>query len=182
MKWEAFDEIKDCGAITYQRHEDERGWFQELWSAEKNYDAHIPLPTKWAQDNTSFSYAGVLRGFHIQRRKPQGKLVTCLAGRILDVCLDLRRDSPTYLRLTRVILDGSEPRSFWLPPGTAHAFIAITDALIHYRCTTPYDPATDGGVNATSPELALVWPPGEWIRSAKDRALPKLVDYLATIT
>lgn len=181
MKWEAFDEIKDCGIVHYPRFEDERGWFQELWNKKTLAEAGVPLPWAWAQENTSFSYAGVLRGFHVQQNAPQGKLVTCLAGSILDVCLDLRRDSPSYLRMTRVLLDGAEPRSFWLPPGTAHAFIALSDALIHYKCTTPYDAASDGGVNASSPEVAMVWPPGEWTRSEKDRGLPKLVDYLNSI-
>lgn len=178
MKWIPFDEVKDCGLVTYDRHEDERGWFQELWNKREQAIAGIPLPWSWAQDNTSFSYAGVLRGFHLQSFQPQGKLVTCIAGRIMDVCLDLRLNSPTFMRMTRVMLDGGEAKSFWLPPGCAHGFIAITDAIVHYRCDTLYDPKFDGGVNATSPELAMVWPPGSWIRSEKDRKLPLLMDYL----
>lgn len=180
MKWEPFDEIKDCGMLTYDRFEDDRGYFQEIWNKNKMAKEGIPLPWSWAQDNTSFSFAGVLRGFHIQSHQPQGKLVTCLAGRIMDVCLDLRRDSPTFLKMTRVILDADHTRSFWLPPGTAHAFIAFEDSLVHYRCTTPYDRESDGGVNSSSPELALVWPPGHFIRSNKDRELPMLVDYMKT--
>ena len=181
MKWEPFNEIEGCGLVTYERYEDDRGYFQELWNRPRLAEAGVPLPWSWAQDNTSFSHAGVLRGFHIQREQPQGKLVTCLAGRIMDVCLDLRRASPTFLRMTRVILDGAEPQSFYLPPGTAHAFIALTEALIHYRCSTAYDRNSDGGVDAMSPELAMVWPPGSWYRSAKDRGLPKLMDYVQTI-
>ncbi len=181
MRWTAFDEIDGCGVLEYGRHGDERGFFEELYNRKAMADAGVPLPWAWAQDNVSFSYAGVLRGFHVQRAHPQGKLVTCLAGRIMDVCLDTRRGSPTFLKMTRLILDGSEPRSFYLPPGTAHAFIAITDSMVHYRCTTPYDKASDGGINATSPEVAMVWPPGNWTRSEKDRALPNLVDYLGSI-
>lgn len=178
MKWEPFDEIKDCGMLTYDRFEDDRGYFNETYNRKVMADEGIPLPWSWAQDNASWSYAGVLRGFHIQRNNPQGKLVTCLAGRIMDVCLDLRPSSPTFLKMTRVILDGEHPRSFWLPPGTAHAFIAFEDSLVHYKCSTPYDKESDGGVNASSPELAMVWPPGTWIRSEKDRRLPLLTEYL----
>lgn len=178
MRWTSFTEIESCGLLEYDRYEDDRGYFQELLSRKKLVEAGIPLPWNWAQDNTSFSYAGMLRGFHLQRKNPQGKLVTCLAGRIMDVCLDLRPKSPTFMRMTRVILSGEAPQSFWLPPGTAHAFIALTDALIHYRCTTAYDPDSDGGVNASSPEVAMVWPPGTWMRSEKDRRLPMLMDYV----
>lgn len=178
MKWEPFEEIEGCGVLTYDRFDDERGFFEEIYNKKKMAEAGVPLPWSWAQDNVSFSYGGVLRGFHLQRSHPQGKLVTCLAGRIMDVCLDLRPQSPTFLKMTRVILDGAEPRSFWLPPGTAHAFIAFDESMIHYRCTTAYDSDSDCGVNAMSPEVAMVWPPGEFIRSEKDRALPKLVDYM----
>lgn len=179
MRWEPHDEILGCGILHYPRFEDDRGFFQELYNRKEMVKADVPLPFAWAQDNTSFSVAGVLRGFHLQRAHPQGKLVTCLLGRILDVCLDLRRDSPTFLKMTRVILDEAKPCSFWLPPGTAHAFIALEDSMIHYRCTTPYDKESDGGVNAMSPEVAMVWPPGTFHRSEKDRALPSLAEYLS---
>lgn len=180
--WEPFDEIKDCGVLRTERYEDERGYFQEIWNRKEFASLGIPLPWNWAQDNISFSFAGVMRGFHLQRESPQGKLVTCIYGKIMDVCLDLRPTSPTYLKMTRFILDGDSGDSFYLPPGTAHAFLAFENSLVHYRCTTTYDKNSDGGVNAVSPELSMVWPPGNFFRSEKDRALPMLVDYLKVIT
>lgn len=178
ISWTPFDEIYGSGVLNFKRHEDDRGYFQEQWSREAFAKEGIPLPWNWAQDNTSFSFAGVQRGFHLQRNNPQGKLVTCLYGKIMDVCLDLRVESPTYLKMTRIMLNGDHAQSFWLPPGTAHAFLAFENSLVHYRCTTPYDAATDGGINSMSPELAMVWPPGAFIRSERDRDLPLLVDYL----
>lgn len=181
MKFVPFDEIEGCGMLTYPRYDDDRGFFQELFNRQIIANEKIPFPWSWAQENVSASYAGVLRGFHIQGNKPQGKLVTCLMGRIMDVCLDLRPNSKSFMKMTRVFLDSTNPQSFYLPEGTAHAFIALTDCLVHYKCTTPYDKHSDGGVNAITPELAMVWPPGEWQRSDKDRALPNLVDYLNSL-
>lgn len=180
MKWEPFKEIRDCGVLVVDRHEDERGSFEEMWNRKEFARAGIPLPWNWAQDNMSYSLQGVLRGFHIQRNEPQGKLVTCLAGRILDVCVDVRRDSPTFMHMTRVILDHSEGKSFYLPPGTAHAFLALTDALVHYRCTTAYDKESDGGFNAFTPEAGYIWPGGQFVRSEKDLRLPTLQQWLDT--
>lgn len=178
MKFQAFEEVEGCGMLTYDRYNDDRGFFQELYNRKACASDRIPFPWSWAQDNVSASWAGVLRGFHVQRDNPQGKLVTCLTGRIMDVCLDVRPKSPTFLKMTRVILDGLIPQSFYLPPGTAHAFISLTDCVVHYKCTTPYDKNSDGGINAMSPEVAMVWPPGNFIRSDKDRCLPNLVDYI----
>lgn len=181
MKWIPYNEIVDCGIVEYERFADDRGYFQELWNRKTLAENGIPLPWNYAQDNTSFSYEGVMRGFHIQSNNPQGKLVTCLYGKIMDVCLDLRHTSPTFLHMTRVILDGRRAQSFWLPPGTAHAFLALENSLIHYKCTTPYDKESDGGANACSPELQFVWPVGNFFRSEKDRELPMLSEYLGRL-
>lgn len=178
MKWEPFAEVKDCGVLHYDRYQDDRGYFQELYNRKACIDAGAPFPWAWAQDNVSYSHAGVLRGFHVQSNNPQGKLVTCLLGRIMDVCLDVRHSSPTFMKMTRVILSEEQGASFYLPPGTAHAFIALEPSIIHYRCTTPYDKDSDGGINASSPEVSMVWPPGQWTRSEKDLKLPNLMDYL----
>jgi dTDP-4-dehydrorhamnose 3,5-epimerase len=178
IEWEPCNEIEGCGIVRYNDYQDDRGYFKEVWNRKTFAEAGIPLPWNWAQDNVSFSHAGVLRGFHIQNKNPQGKLITCIYGRIMDVCLDLRRESPTFMKMTRVILDGESSMSFYCPPGTAHAFIALEASLVHYRCTTAYEREHDGGVNSSSPELAMVWPPGSFMRSEKDRALPMLVDYL----
>lgn len=181
MIWHPFEEIKDCGLLELSQHQDMRGYFMETFNKETFAKNGIPLPWGWAQDNISYSHAGVMRGFHFQKENPQGKLITCLYGNILDVCLDLRKTSPSYLKMTRVLLSHKKAQSFYLPPGTAHAFLALEDSLIHYRCSTPYHKESDYGIDACSPELAMVWPMGEFLRSDRDRALPKLMDYLTTI-
>jgi dTDP-4-dehydrorhamnose 3,5-epimerase len=178
VKWHPFDEVKDCGVVERDRYSDDRGFFQETWNRKEWAKAGIPLPWGWAQENTSFSRQGVLRGFHLQSENPQGKLITCVYGKIMDVCLDLRPHSPTFMKMTRMILDGSEALSFYCPPGTAHAFLAMESSMVSYHCTQPYDQTVDGGINATSPELAMVWPPGEYFRSERDRSLPSLSEYL----
>lgn len=181
MKWHAFDEIQGCGVLEYPRHCDDRGYFQENLNRKTLASEGIPLPWSWAQDNTSFTYAGVIRGFHLQKNNPQGKLVTCIYGKIMDVCLDLRMDSPTFMKMTRIMLDGDTPQSFYLPAGTAHAFVAFEDSIIHYKCTTPYDAESDSGINACSEELQFVWPPGKYIRSEKDQNLQTLRSYLGLL-
>ena len=178
MIWHPFNEIEGCGMLEYKRFEDDRGFFSERFNRKEIAKNEIPLPWSFKQQNISFSYAGVLRGFHLQHNNPQGKLVTCITGRIMDVCLDMRPQSKSYMKMTRVMLDGLKPQSFWLPPGCAHAFLAFEDSLVQYECSTEYDKASDAGINACSPELQMLWPPGEFTRSERDRSLPLLSQYL----
>lgn len=179
MNWLNIPEVSGCGLLMLEPKFDERGYFMETWNRQKYAaDIDILLPFNFAQDNVSFSKKGVLRGFHIQSNNPQGKLVTVLDGKILDVCFDARRTSSTFGKCTRVMLDGENPQSFWLPPGTAHAFLALEDSVVHYKCSTPYDAESDGGFNAYSPDLSMLWPPGRYLQSEKDRKLPPVMDYL----
>ena len=135
------------------------------------------MPVEWPQDNISNSNKGVLRGLHIQKTNPQGKLVRCIRGKILDVCLDLRRDSPTFLKHTAVILDDPS-KALYCPPGTAHGFFAIEESMIYYKCTSFYDKSSDGGIWAHDPELNIDWPAAHSIMSDKDMSLPKLEEFL----
>jgi dTDP-4-dehydrorhamnose 3,5-epimerase len=116
---------------------------------------------------------------HIQRKNPQGKLVRCMRGRIFDVCLDLRLDSPTFMQWHHEILLGA--KSMYCPPGTAHGFVALEpDSVIYYKCTTLYDKETDGGIYAFSQALAPHWPiPRDLvIMSEKDQRLPTIDQWL----
>ncbi len=151
-------------------------WTQDSFS-------EVGLPTEWPQDNISISSQFVVRGLHIQRRNPQGKLVHCIQGAILDMCLDLRRDSPTFLGTH---MERLEPgRSLYCPPGTAHGFLALEDrSIVYYKCSTLYDRETDGGVDFLDPDLDSHWP-RTWnqmyslIRSDKDKGLPSVREWLA---
>lgn len=173
----SFTGVKDCFVIEQKLFEDMRGFFLETF---KEKDFHkIGLPTYWPQDNQSGSKQDVLRGLHIQRRNPQGKLVRCTHGAVYDVCLDLRKESPTFLRWHGEILTGG--KSMYCPPGTAHGFLALEpDSVVYYKCTSLHDPETDGGLQALDHELGIKWPlpPNGLIMSQKDKELPSLKQWL----
>ncbi len=158
---------------------DDRGAFLESWHAERYAEAGIPGP--FVQDNVSWSRRGVLRGLHFQEAPhAQGKLVTCLAGRVWDVAVDLRPDSPHFRRWVGVELDAAAPRQLWIPPGFGHGFVVLSDeALFAYKCTEVYVPEADGGVRWDDPELAIAWPVAEPVLSPKDAALPTVAEWLA---
>ena len=167
--------VGGCRVITTRLYEDIRGVFAECWQEEDFRE--VGIPTHWPQDNFSSSKKGVARGLHIQRENPQGKLVRALSGRILDICLDIRPDSPTYGKSHCEVLSGG--KAMYLPPGTAHAFIALTDCVVYYKCTTLYHEESDGGINLFDPDLDL---PGFVLKSVtlseKDRKLPELKEWL----
>jgi dTDP-4-dehydrorhamnose 3,5-epimerase len=152
---------------------DARGFFIERYHAER-YRAH-GMDDRFVQDNHSRSRRGTLRGLHIQRRHPQGKLVTCLRGAVYDVVVDLRQRSPTFSRWAAVEL--AEDSQLWIPPGLAHGFCALSDeADVLYKCTDVYHPDDEGGIVWDDPDLAIPWPVEAPLLSDKDRALPRLRD------
>lgn len=105
------------------------------------------IDTAFVQDNHSHSRHGVLRGLHFQRRRPQGKLVWVVRGRVYDVAVDVRHGSPTFARWEGVIPDDSDCRQLYIPPGFVHGFCALSDsAEFVYKCTTYYDPQDGGDV------------------------------------
>lgn len=166
------ENIEGAYLVPLNVHVDERGQFFELLrDGEKQF----------VQQNVSISRAGVLRGVHFQTESPQGKLVTCLQGTILDVIIDLRQDSPTFLETFATILSDEEPHSFYVPAGCGHSFLTLSDkAIVHYNCTSYYNKAHDAGVRWDSPELKPLYCLGskQPIVSVKDRNLPTLAEYL----
>lgn len=168
--------IEGCWTVKNDVFRDDRGTFLETWNS-KDF-SEVGLPIKWPQDNVSVSHRTVMRGLHIQRRKPQGKLVRCLRGSILDVCLDLRDDSPTFKRMHIEILQKGQ--GLYLPPGTAHGFLALSNqSVVYYKCTTLYDKNSDGGVNFMSVDQQIMGGlNGTFIMSPKDMGLPMLEDWL----
>ena len=125
----------------------------------------------------STSNCGVIRGMHFQIPDcAHAKVVTCLRGRILDVVVDLRRDAPTFGQHWSVVLGAVDPAVFYIPVGFAHGFLALEpDALVHYRCTTPYSREHDRGIRWDS--FGYNWPETNPIMSARDRALPSLAEF-----
>jgi dTDP-4-dehydrorhamnose 3,5-epimerase len=153
---------------------DERGYFLELYR-EDRYRRSIPA--LFVQDNQSFSRRGVLRGLHYQTGRPQGKLVTVLDGEIFDVAVDVRRGSPAFGQVETVMLSGENHRQLYIPEGFAHGFqVTGESALVVYKCTDIYDPASERGIRWDDPALAIPWPDAGPILSVKDRTFPTLGD------
>ena len=148
---------------------DSRGWFMETFNAGV-FGTH-GLPETFAQDNQSFSKRGVLRGLHYQLEQPQGKLVRCTRGRIVDVAVDIRRSSPLFGRHEAVELSEENRLMLWIPPGYAHGFAVLSDgAEVLYKCTTLRHAASERSILWSDPELGIDWQVAEPIVSEKDAA------------
>ena len=158
---------------------DSRGFFKETFQARRYRDlAGIELP--FVQDNYSRSQKGVLRGLHFQISKPQGKLVSCPAGEVLDVAVDIDPGSPTCGQHVAVLLSAENHRQLWVPPGYAHGFLVLSDtADFAYKCTDYYDPSDEGGILWNDPDIGIEWPISAPLLSAKDLKNLTLKDWLA---
>jgi dTDP-4-dehydrorhamnose 3,5-epimerase len=157
-------------------HTDARGFFSRTFDVEVVRSAGID-PTGFAQDSISRSHRGVIRGLHLRAGKGEAKLVRCSSGAIFDVVVDLRRDSPTYLRWESFTLTGDEQTSVYIPAGCAHGFQALTEpADISYRIDRPHDPAEDVTIAHDEPSLAIRWPLPVTIMSERDRMAPALTN------
>lgn len=160
---------------------DDRGCFMETWQSRRYEEAGIAGP--FVQDNHSCSVRGVLRGIHFQRTRPQGKLISVSLGRVYDVAVDLRPQSPTFGRWFGTELSEENHHQLWLAPGMGHAFLVLSEtAHFHYKCTDYYVPGDEGTIIWNDPELAIAWPleaAGRTagtppVLSAKDAAAPGL--------
>lgn len=168
-------ELAGVAVIELEPVRDERGSFARTFDAEL-FAAH-DLDASVVQCNTSFNHrAGTLRGLHYQAAPHgEGKLVRCTRGRVFDVAVDLRPDSPTHRRWLGVELDAAGGRSLFVPAGCAHGFQTLQDGSeVHYQMTRAYVPEAARGVRWDDPAFAIEWPdpPGgaERILSAHDRA------------
>jgi dTDP-4-dehydrorhamnose 3,5-epimerase len=156
-------------------HGDARGFFMESWRASRYEEAG--LPGRFAQSNMSRSGKGVIRGLHYQQPQPQGKLVSVLEGRIFDVGVDIRPDSPTFRQWAGVELSSDNHRQLYVPEGFAHGFCVLGDtALLAYLCTAEYRPEYDHAVAWDDPEIGIRWPLENGRLSARDAAAPRLAD------
>jgi len=169
-------EITGLTLIKAQVFGDERGFFFETY---KYADfSQAGLGENLVQDNYSRSVKGVLRGLHYQKDpKAQGKLVTCIKGRIFDVAIDIRRGSPNYGRWTGVELSEENRHLLYLPPGFAHGFQVMSDcADVMYKCTQEYSPADDRGIIWNDPDINIAWPLQSPLLSEKDKKHPLFRD------
>ena len=165
---------------------DERGYFVESYNAERYVAAGIK--EVFVQDNESKSQKGVVRGLHWQTGEAsQAKLVRVVSGAVLDVAVDLRKDSPTYGRHFSIELTGDNKRQFLIPRGFAHGFIVLEDdTIFSYKCDNMYDKSAERGLRFDDPELGIEWPDigVPLMLSEKDRKhpyfkniLPELINY-----
>jgi dTDP-4-dehydrorhamnose 3,5-epimerase len=168
-------EIEDLVLVEPEVHGDERGFLVETFSAAGWREAGIGV--EFVQDNHSRSGPSILRGLHFQTSPGQAKLVRCLRGRIWDVAVDLRRDSPTYGRWEGHELDDERHRQLFVPVGFAHGFCVLSDgADVHYRLSSYYDPATEAGFAWDDPDVGVEWPLDDPQLSDRDRAAPRLAE------
>lgn len=166
--------IKDLVVITPVVFEDERGYFMESYNENKLKDLGVNID--FVQDNQSFSKRGTLRGLHYQNPPfAQTKLIRVLEGEIIDVAVDLRKDSPTFGQSFSVKLTSENKKQLLVPQGFAHGFSVISEtALVMYKCDQFYDKASEGGIRFDDHELNIDWGMDlkEAIVSDKDQILP----------
>lgn len=166
--------------VEPQLHGDSRGFFTELYQADRY--ARNGIPARFVQDNLSRSGRGVLRGLHIQNPNPQGKLVTVLSGAVLDVAVDVRLGSPTYGKYVKVELSDRNRRQFWVPRGFAHGYLVLSDSAdFFYKCDDFYSPADELVVKWDDPALAIDWGASAPQLSQRDLAGRLLMDLKARL-
>jgi dTDP-4-dehydrorhamnose 3,5-epimerase len=158
---------------------DERGYFFESFS-QREFDKKV-RPIQFVQDNESMSSYGVMRGLHFQRPPfTQSKLVRCVKGAVLDVAVDIRKESPTYGRHVAVELTEENHRQFFVPRGFAHGFAVLSEtAVFQYKCDNFYAPQADGGISIKDDSLGIDWriPTDNAILSEKDLKHALLKDF-----
>ena len=167
--------LKDVYIIEPKVFGDNRGWFMESYSQAKF--AELGLECNFVQDNHSFSAEkGTLRGLHFQLNpKCQAKLVRCTKGGMLDVAVDLRKNSPQYKKWVVIELSAENKKQLFIPRGFAHGFVTLTDHVeFMYKADNYYAPQADGGIRWNDPEVGVEWGIIKPILSAKDEKNPFL--------
>ena len=156
-------------------HRDGRGFFLEAYHARKYREGGIDAV--FVQDNHSRSSRGILRGLHLQTRRPQGKLVRVVTGEVYDVAVDVRVGSPAFGRFVGVRLSAEDQRQLYIPPGFAHGFAVLSEeADFEYKCTDFYDPGGELSIAWNDPAIGIAWPLSAPSLSAKDAAARPLAE------
>jgi len=155
--------------------QDERGLFYETYN-QKMFEKVAGFSIDFVQDNQSISSKGVLRGLHFQNGKmSQAKLVRVVKGKVLDIVVDIRKDSETFGKSFSIMLDDVENLQLFVPRGFAHGFITLSEqSIFSYKCDNYYDKTSESGIIYNDATLALDWhlPKEEFIISEKDLELP----------
>ena len=155
--------FKDLFLYKKDTYKDNRGYFRELF-IEKNFKNKFPF------DIMSLSKKNVLRGLHLQMINPQGKLLTVIRGKMLDVAVDCRKKSKTYGKHFSIILSDKDNTSLFVPKGFAHGFCSLEDnTILHYKCTKYRSAKSEVGILWNDPQLKIKWPTKKVIVSTKDK-------------
>lgn len=167
--------------IKPQVYGDDRGFFMETWNKRDLKDSGLDVD--FIQDNYSKSVKGVLRGIHYQTKHPQGKLVRVIKGKVFDVAVDLRRDSPTFGKYESIILSEDNKLMFYIPKGFGHGFLTLSDeAEVLYKATDYYYQKYDSGILWNDKIIGIRWPIREFgifkiLLSKKDEKLFQLNEF-----
>lgn len=161
--------IKDLFVIQPSVFEDARGYFFESYN--KDVFFRHGITTEFVQDNQSLSQKGVLRGLHFQNPPfAQAKLVRVITGSVLDVVVDIRKDSPTYGQHFAEVLTHSQKNMLYVPPGFAHGFAVLEDnTIFSYKCSNVYNKASEDSILWCDPDLNIQWGVTDPILSEKDK-------------
>jgi len=174
--------LKDCFIIEPSVYKDERGLFYESYN-EKRFNEVTNLDIDFVQDNQSASSYGVIRGLHFQTGEfAQSKLVRVLLGKVLDVVVDLRKDSETFGEQFSIILDDIEHKQLFVPKGFAHGFITLSErSVFSYKCDNYYHKDSESGIIYNDATLSINWhlPKEDFIISEKDLILPTFKEVIA---
>lgn len=169
--------IKGLVEIFPRVFEDDRGYFFESYQYEAFKNNGIT--EVFVQDNQSFSTRGVLRGLHLQLDPfAQGKLVRVISGKVLDVAVDVRPGSATLGQYATFILTAERQNMAYIPPGFAHGFAALEDAVFSYKCTNYYDKSSESGIIWNDGELKIDWQIENPNVSPKDDELPSFETFM----
>lgn len=172
-------EIEGLKVVQLDLWKDNRGYFTERFQMEKFKQAELPY--QFVQDNHSRSIPKVLRGIHFQKDPDQGKLVGVIRGKIWDVAIDLRKNSPTFKKSFHIELSDENGLLLWIPGGFGHGFCVLGNesADVMYKVDQLYNPKTENGIRWSDPDLKIPWPIHDPIVSEKDQKLMSFQDYLA---
>lgn len=171
--------IADLYIVKPTVFEDNRGYFFESYNKEQFLKQGIDQ--NFVQDNESKSAKNVLRGLHFQKPPfAQGKLVRVMKGAVLDVAVDIRKNSPTYGQWASIELTESNKMMYWIPPGFAHGFVTLEDnTVFFYKCTNMYNKASEGSIRWNDPDLNVDWGVTNPILSEKDTISPLFKDFVS---
>ena len=176
--------LKDCFIIHDKVHGDARGYFIETYNS-RDFKAATGLEIEFVQDNQSRSSKGVLRGLHMQKgTAAQAKLVRVLEGDVLDVAVDLRKGSPSFVQHNAIELTAENRKQFYVPAGFAHGFLVLSEyATFFYKVDKFYEPGNEVGIMYNDKDLNIDWqmPTSELIFSEKDKTLGSFAEYAASL-